>query len=173
MGLPQTTMSPNSLSTGMSTRLVSILSIAGGTAMCADRSGFEVRVPLYSQRAKGLLPQVGENWMVARDVAQADGWGFALFIGAGPESFVQVPVAPVYGIAILTGITPVVVSCPSVDADSLILLTIQVPGGTPGSPYVSGRVAQTGFYVVSTSATDTSTVGYQVIATGLQVAPPA
>jgi hypothetical protein len=89
MAAPKASLSPNSHSTGFSTRLVQIISISadGLTAMCADRSGYEVRVPMYAQRAKGFLPRAGEDWIVGKDVSQQDGWNFLLFIGKGTSDF--------------------------------------------------------------------------------------
>lgn len=89
MAAPVKPISANSLSVGHSTKLVQIISISpdGTTAICADRSGYEARVPMLSHRAKGLLPQVGENWIISKDIAQQDGWNFAQFIGGGPSSF--------------------------------------------------------------------------------------
>jgi hypothetical protein len=89
MAAPKAPLSPNTLSIGISTRLIQIISISpdGTMAICADRSGYEARVPMYSQRAKGFLPQAGENWIISRDVAQQDGWNFLQFIGSGEASF--------------------------------------------------------------------------------------
>lgn len=66
------------------------------------------------------------------------------------------------GIATLSGGT-VTVSTNSVTANSRIFLTIQSPGGTLGSVYVSARTAGTSFTISSTSAIDTSVVGYLVM----------
>lgn len=64
------------------------------------------------------------------------------------------------GIATLVDGT-VSISNASVTANSRILLTIQDPnGGTPGSVYVSARVAGTSFDITSTSSADTSIVAY-------------
>lgn len=56
----------------------------------------------------------------------------------------------------------VLVSNTSVTASSRIQLTVNAPGGTVGSPYVSTRTAATSFVIVSTSSTDTSTVAYEI-----------
>lgn len=56
----------------------------------------------------------------------------------------------------------VVVSNTSVTANSRILLTSQVDGGTPGFLRVSARTAGTSFTITSSSGTDTSTVAYQI-----------
>ena len=65
------------------------------------------------------------------------------------------------GVATLSGGT-VTVSNTSVTANSRILLTIQSPGGTVGSVYISGRTASTSFTITSTSALDSSIVAYQL-----------
>jgi hypothetical protein len=65
------------------------------------------------------------------------------------------------GAATLVGGT-VTVSNTSVTANSRILVTSQVDGGTPGWLRVSARTASTSFTITSSSGTDTSTVAYQI-----------
>jgi hypothetical protein len=67
------------------------------------------------------------------------------------------------GTATLNGSTEVTISNTSVTTNSRILLTIQSPGGTVGSPYVSSRSAGTSFGIKSTNASDSSTVAYHII----------
>jgi len=56
----------------------------------------------------------------------------------------------------------VTVANTSVTANSLVFLTVTLPGGTVG--YLSVAVtAGTGFVITSSSALDTSTVGYIVV----------
>lgn len=50
----------------------------------------------------------------------------------------------------------------SVTANSRIMLTSQIDGGTPGFLRVSARVAGTSFTITSSSASDTSTVAYEI-----------
>ncbi|MFJ4517448.1 glycosyl hydrolase family 28-related protein [Streptomyces sp. NPDC088816] len=69
------------------------------------------------------------------------------------------------GTAVLVGGT-VTVSNTSVTASSRILLTIQTPSGTVGSPYVSARTAGTNFTITSTSTSDASTVAWLMIEPG-------
>ena len=57
----------------------------------------------------------------------------------------------------------VVVSTTFVRADSLILVTSQADGGTVGSLRVSARTAGTSFTITSSSGSDTSLVGWQII----------
>lgn len=67
------------------------------------------------------------------------------------------------GTAVLNGSSPVAVAAPAVTSSSPVLLTIQSPAGTPGSPYVSSVTPGTGFSVKSTSGSDSSTVAWVII----------
>lgn len=60
----------------------------------------------------------------------------------------------------------VTVANTSVTANSRILLTSQIDGGTPGFLRVSARVVGTSFTITSSSATDTSTVAFQIFEPG-------
>lgn len=60
----------------------------------------------------------------------------------------------------------VTVANTSVTANSRIFLTSQVDGGTPGFLRVSARTAGTSFTITSGSATDTSTVAYEIFEPG-------
>lgn len=57
----------------------------------------------------------------------------------------------------------VTVANTSVTATSRIFLTCQVVGGTPGFLRVNSRLAGTSFTITSSSATDTSTVGWFIV----------
>ncbi|GGZ53331.1 glycosyl hydrolase family 28-related protein [Streptomyces rubiginosohelvolus] len=57
----------------------------------------------------------------------------------------------------------VTVSTTAIGANSNVLLTTQTPGGTVGAPYVNARTAGTSFTIKSTSASDTSTVGWRIL----------
>jgi hypothetical protein len=57
----------------------------------------------------------------------------------------------------------VTVSNTSVTANTRIFLTCQSPGGTPGFLRVSARTASTSFTILSSSGTDTSSVGWLLI----------
>lgn len=50
-----------------------------------------------------------------------------------------------------------------VTANSNIMLTTQIQGGTPGDPQISARVASTSFTITSTNAGDTSTVAWVIM----------
>lgn len=79
-------VSPNSHSVGSSTRQVTVsgMTADGLTAICIDKTGVEVRVPLFWQRSKGVLPAVGDNWMLSQDLGQ---WAFAAFLGTAGDQF--------------------------------------------------------------------------------------
>jgi hypothetical protein len=82
---------------------------------------------------------------------------------SGPLNFQGVPAYTVVsnlhaGRVTLDGTTAVTVSTTAVDANSLILLTVQ-PGTPPaGTPYVASITSGAGFTVKSTSDDDTSVV---------------
>jgi hypothetical protein len=69
------------------------------------------------------------------------------------------------GIAVLVAGTLVVANT-AVTANSRIFLTSQVGGGAPGWVRVSARVAGTSFTILSSSATDTSTIAYEIFEPG-------
>lgn len=66
------------------------------------------------------------------------------------------------GTAVLVGGTLLVANT-TITANSRIFLTSQVNGGTPGFLRVSARVPGTSFTILSSSGTDTSTVGFLII----------
>ena len=69
------------------------------------------------------------------------------------------------GTAVLVAGT-VTVANTSVTANSRIFLTSQADGGAVGFLRVSARVAGTSFTITSSSATDTSTVGFEIFEPG-------
>jgi hypothetical protein len=81
----------------------------------------------------------------------------------GPLNFQGTPAYTVMrgvhaGTATLNGTTAVTVSTAAVDADSLILLTVQPVTVPAGMPYVASVTPASGFTVKSTSGSDTSVV---------------
>ena len=173
---------PASHSLGPSTRVVTVASVTsdGATAICTDRKGFEVRVPLFWQRAKGAPPVVGESWLLSQDTGQ---WTFLLFLGTGPAGVMQftscdVDIAtPGRGLTIAEGSNAkmgtavlssgsATVANTSVTAVSRIMLTSQAGGGTPGWLRVSARVPGTSFTITSSSGTDSSTVAWLMVEPG-------
>jgi hypothetical protein len=77
---------PNTHSTGVTTRQVTISSITpdGSTAVCIDKTGVEVRVPMYWQPGKGQPPAVGENWILTQDLGQ---WAFSMIVASTATPF--------------------------------------------------------------------------------------
>jgi hypothetical protein len=81
--------------------------------------------------------------------------GTLAFEGTPPYTVVKNTIA---GKVTLNGTTAVTVGTAAVDADSLVLLTVQ-PGTAPaGIPYVASITSGTGFTVKSTSGSDTAVV---------------
>jgi hypothetical protein len=66
------------------------------------------------------------------------------------------------GTVAVNGTNPITVATTALSANSRIFMTINVPGGTPGSPYVFSQSAATNF-VVKSQASDTSTVAWLII----------
>ena len=89
------------------------------------------------------------------DVSSA---GFGLKIAEGSNAK--------QGTATLNGTTAVVVGNTSVTANSRIFLTVNTPGGTVGSPYVSATSVGTSFSIKSTQIGDTSTVAWLITEPG-------
>lgn len=69
------------------------------------------------------------------------------------------------GVAVLVaGTATITTSCvPATTANSRILVTSQIDGGTPGWVRVSAKVASTSFDITSSSVLDTSTVGWLIL----------
>lgn len=80
------------LSVGLTTKLVTVQSISpdGKTAVCVDRQQTQVSVPMLLQRSKGVLPAVGETWLVTQDLGQ---WTFAAIAASDPSQFQKVTAA--------------------------------------------------------------------------------
>ena len=111
MADPKQPTSKNTLGSGFTTRLVQIQSITpdGQTAICTDRQGVEVRVPMLIQRAKGSLPAAGEWWLVTQDLTSQ--WTFSAIVTNSADPFLPqagTPPAPgsVPGSAIAPGSLP-------------------------------------------------------------------
>ena len=67
------------------------------------------------------------------------------------------------GTFVANGVTPVTVADTNVGANSVILVSLSVPGGTVGAvPAVQTRTTGTGFTVAAT-ASDTSTYFYYIV----------
>jgi hypothetical protein len=88
-------------------------------------------------------------------VVQTAGFGLEVAEGANAKQ----------GTAVLVAGT-VTVANTSVTANSRILLTSQVDGGTPGFLRVSARVAATSFTITSSNVADTSTAAFEIFEPG-------
>ena len=67
------------------------------------------------------------------------------------------------GTVAVNGTSAVTVATTAVTANWRIFLTVQVPGGTVATSYVSSTSAATSFEIKSTGATDSSTVAWLII----------
>lgn len=125
------------LSVGFTTKLVTVRSVSadGKTAVCTDRQNTQVSVPMLVQRSKGLLPAVGETWLVTRDLGQ---WTFAAFVAQSPGQFQ----APSSSSGVYTGATAP--SDPSVGelwVNEALDNMLAVWNGTSWTPVQFGAVA--------------------------------
>ena len=66
------------------------------------------------------------------------------------------------GTIAVNGVTAVTVATTAITANSRIFLTINAPGGTPGSPYVFSQSVGT-YFQLKSQASDTSTVAWLII----------
>jgi len=104
----------------------------------------------------GQTVAVGDLDVTAADVdISTAGFGVQVAEGANAKQGTAVLVAGA-----------VTVANTSVTANSRILLTSQLDGGTPGFLRVSARVAGTSFTITSASNIDTSTVAFEIFEPG-------
>jgi hypothetical protein len=66
------------------------------------------------------------------------------------------------GTVAVNGTAAITVATTAISANSRIFMTINAPGGTPGSPYVFSQSVATNF-VIKSQASDTSTVAWLII----------
>lgn len=141
------------------------------SASASPATQFHVADPMEPGEIIAVTNVNGSTWTVTRGaegttpVAHAAYFAIEQVVTAGALSGFaqssQVPSAYVTGTAVLAAGTADV-DLASVDAEALIFLTAQVPGGTPGALYVSVLTPGTGFTITSTSPDDTSTVAYLI-----------
>jgi len=86
MAAPRPALNGATTSVGFTTKLVTIQSVSpdGKTAVCVDRQNTQVSVPMLVQRSKGVLPAVGETWLVTQDLGS---WTFAAIAAQSPAQF--------------------------------------------------------------------------------------
>lgn len=119
------------------------------------RSGANYLLATGNQTLTGNLTVQGLTANFGNIDASLAGQGFRTAEGANAKQ----------GVATLVAGT-VTVADTSVTATSRIFLTTQTPGGTTGFLVVSARVAGTSFTILSSSATDTSVVAYEIFEPG-------
>jgi hypothetical protein len=133
---PRATVSNANHAVGYAGRLVTISAITpdGTTAVCVDRQGYEVRVSMLIQPAKGILPQPGEQWIVTQDVT--NDWTFAAIATSDSTVFTNSGVAG-------EGVLPPDILPPSSPPDTYPPGTIQGDAIEPGSLTGAQIAAQT------------------------------
>lgn len=80
--------------------------------------------------------------------------GCALTIPEGSNAYM--------GTVAVNGTNPITVATTALTGNSRIFMTINAPGGTPGSPYVFSQSTSTNF-VIKSQASDTSTVAWMIV----------
>lgn len=118
-----------------------------GVLSSADHTTFSAAAPLASPSFTGDVNSSTGNVKIST-------LGKGLQIKTGVNSKI--------GTAVLVAGT-VTVANTSVTANSLIFLTSQVNGGTPGFLRITAKTASTSFVITSSSNTDTSTVAWNII----------
>lgn len=88
MTTPRPAVNGATTSVGLTTRLVTVQSISpdGTTAICIDRTGTQVSVPMMIQPSKGTLPAVGDTWLLTQALGS---WTFSAFVGGSATDFQQ------------------------------------------------------------------------------------
>jgi hypothetical protein len=86
IGGPAQSVHPGTDSLGFSHKTVIVTGLTDdGRYVCRDNFGREVTVRGDVQRAKGARPQVGEHWMISRDLG---GWTLAACLSVPPTPVV-------------------------------------------------------------------------------------
>jgi hypothetical protein len=142
--------------------MVLTVDVAGGCpqyALATAASGTGPGVPASVVVSAGLL-----NYVTAAVNNAAPATGLIVAPGvtaaAGYNPSGGTPLSS--GTAVLAAGTATVNSA-LVTAGAVIIVTCQVPGGTPGFLRVSARTAGTSFTITSSSGTDTSTAGWVIL----------
>ena len=110
---------------------------------------------LASDASGNLTPQVNPVLAADNTFSGVNTFTQSLTIPAGSDAYL--------GTVAVNGTTAVTVSTTAVTASSRIFLTVQAPGGTVATSYVSSQSAATFFTVKSTGATDSSTVAWLIV----------
>jgi hypothetical protein len=86
MAAPRPAVNGATNSVGFTAKMVTVQSISpdGTTAVCVDRQNTQVNVPMLIQQSKGVLPAVGETWMVTQALGM---WTFAAIVAQSAGQF--------------------------------------------------------------------------------------
>ena len=86
MAAPRPAVNGATTSVGFTAKLVTIQSISpdGTMAVCVDRQNTQVNVPMLIQQSKGVLPAVGETWMVTQNLGM---WTFSAIVAQSASQF--------------------------------------------------------------------------------------
>lgn len=121
---------------------------------------------LASDASGNLTPQASPVLAAANTWAGTNTFSTAATFN-GTATFAQSLTVPegsnaYMGTIAVNGTTAVTVATTAISANSRIFMTINAPGGTPGSPYVFSQSAATNF-VIKSQASDTSTVAWLIV----------
>lgn len=125
-------------------------------------------VPVAELTVTEFYPVTARTKLVSLGISSTNLWLNGYFGGslycqvAGGGLLIKEGTNARMGTAVLVAGTKVV-STTAVTANSRIFLMCNTPGGTPGWLQVSARVAGTSFTILSSSATDTSTVAWVIL----------
>jgi hypothetical protein len=137
MAAPRPALNGATTSVGFTTKLVTVQSVSadGKTAICVDRQNTQVSVPMMVQRSKGVLPVVGETWLVTQDLGS---WTFAAISAQSPAQFQTVAQSS----GVYTGATaPGTPSVGELWVNSSLGNIVTVWNGTNWEPLQFGAVA--------------------------------
>jgi hypothetical protein len=159
MAAPRPAVNGATTSVGFTTKMVTIQSISpdGTTAVCVDRQNTQVNVPMLIQASKGVLPAVGETWMVTQQLGM---WTFAAIVAQSAGQFA--PAAP--GSGVYTQSTaPGTPSVGELWVNTAISNMLSVWNGTAWVPVQFGATAvQTGSLTSEQLAEDANIAASQV-----------
>jgi hypothetical protein len=151
----------NASTAGVTTKTITMVARGRDTINSLKNTAEIVVAPTNSNLTGSTITFRARASDAMADTLSLDASGNALVMRVGAGLRVKEGSNAKQGTATLVGGT-VTVANTSVTANSRIFLTSQSDGGTPGFLRVSARVAGTSFTITSGSASDTSTVAYEI-----------